>query len=83
MSQPQTLIAVDPDKLDALARDVQRLHARLDAVQMTAGPEWLTVKEYASHVGRTTRTVRNWIEGGKVDVKHDGEVVFVRVNQAF
>lgn len=76
------LIAIDPNALESLTREVERLHKRLDAVQMQPQPEWLTVKEYAVHVGRTQRTVRNWINQGQVDTKREGEVTFVRVSQA-
>lgn len=37
------LIAIDADALESLRIEVQRLHKRLDAVQMTPRPEWVTV----------------------------------------
>lgn len=76
------LIAIDPDALEGLTREVKRLHQRLDAIEMQPKPEWVTVPEYAEMVGRTTRTIRNWIDSGKVETKRDGEVTLVRLSQA-
>lgn len=75
------LIAIDANALESLRSEIHRLHKRLDAVQMTPRPEWLTVGEFADHVGRTKRTVRNWINEGSVETKREGGVTLVRVNQ--
>lgn len=75
------LIAIDPQALDALRVEIARLHKRLDAVQMAPRPEWVTVTDYAAHVKRTKRTVRNWINEGSVDTKREGGVTLVRLNQ--
>lgn len=75
------LIAIDPQALDALRVEIARLHKRLDAVQMAPRPEWITVGDYAEHVGRTKRTVRNWINEGSVETKREGGVTLVRINR--
>jgi hypothetical protein len=77
----QTLIAVDPDALDRLFSEITRLHKRLDAVQMTPTPEWLTIPEYAAHVGKTQRTIRNWKDEGSIQTKVEGKTTLVRVSQ--
>lgn len=79
----QTLIAVDPSALDRVTQELRRLHQRLDAFEMQPRPEWVTVAEYAEKVGRTKRTVRNWIDAGMIDTKTEGKLRLVRVNQAF
>lgn len=73
------LIAIDANALESLLVEVQRLHKRLDAVQMMPMPEWVTVAEYAARVGRTKRTVRNWINEGSIETKREGAVTMVRV----
>lgn len=78
----QQMIAIDPDALEGLTREVQRLHQRLDAVEMQPKPEWITVAQYADRVGRTKRTIRNWINEGRIETKMDGAVTMVRVSQA-
>lgn len=78
MNRP--LIAADPGKLDTILDEIQRMHRRLDLVEMERRPYWLPLAAYAEHVGRTPRTVRNWIDAGKVDTKREGSVVFVKVS---
>jgi len=80
MSQP--LIAADPGKLDTILHQLERLHKRLDRVEMERKPEWLLLAEYAKHVGKTERTVRNWIRAGEVDSKRDGKALMVRISPA-
>lgn len=75
------LIAIDADALESLRLEVSRLHKRLDAVQMTPKPQWLPIPAYAAHVGRTMRTVRNWINDGSVESKREGAVTLVKVSQ--
>lgn len=76
------LIAIDADALANLTKEVERLHKRLDAVQMQPQPEWLTVKEYADLVGRHPRTIARYCEAGKLETKDMAGVRMVRVNQA-
>lgn len=76
----QTLIAIDPDMLDNIIRRLERIDARFDGVHMVKAQEWFTIKEYAEKVGKTPRTVRNWIDRGPVDTKMEGTVTLVRFN---
>lgn len=76
------LIAIDPNALESLTREVERLHQRLDAVQMQPQPEWLTVKEYADYVGRHPRTITRRIEAGELEACEMAGARMVRVNQA-
>ncbi|MDO6591566.1 MULTISPECIES: hypothetical protein [Rhodobacterales] len=76
-----TLIAIDPAAIDALTAEIKRLHQRLDAVEMTPRPDWVTVKEYASHIGRSLRTVTRRIDAGELEIRNECGVRMVRINQ--
>jgi excisionase family DNA binding protein len=82
MNQTATLIAIDPNALQALTDELARVNRRLDAVQMTAMPEWLTVENYAELIGKTKRTVTRMIDSGKLEVKHTGGIRLIHVNLA-
>lgn len=75
------LIAIDPSALDALRNDIERLHARLDAVAMTPLPEWVTVDQMAEMIGRSRRTVIRRIEAGEIETRHIGGERMVRANR--
>ena len=76
----QAFTLVPVERLDRMERLIMDLATRLDGATVTPAPEWLTVAEYAQHVGRTTRTVRNWIDCGMVETKRQGNVRLVRLN---
>ena len=76
----QPLIAVDPSALEALLEKVDRLHKRLDQVEMTPRPEWVTVDEFATLIGKHRRTVLRRIADGSVETKTIGGERMVRVN---
>lgn len=73
---------VQTDQLDAVMEELKRLHRRLDAVEMTPKPEWVTVNEYASLKNVSRRTVIRKIEAGKVDAQDIDGYRMIRVNQA-
>lgn len=77
----QTLIAVDPDALEAVARELKRINDRLDAVEMQPRPDWLTVPQYAEMIGRSKDTVNRRIRAGRLAVKDMGGTRMVKVNQ--
>lgn len=76
-----TLIAVDPTAIEALTAEIKRLHQRLDAVEMTPRPDWVTVKEYATLIGRSLRTVTRRIDAGELEIRNECGVRMIRVNQ--
>lgn len=76
----QTLIAIDADALEGLRHEMRRINARLDAVEMTPAPAWVTLDEYAVKVGKSKRTIRNWKDAGLIDTKLEGTVTMVRVS---
>ena len=73
---------VQTDQLDAVMEELKRLHRRLDAVEMTPKPEWVTVNKYASLKNVSRRTVIRKIEAGKVDAQDIDGYRMIRVNQA-
>lgn len=77
------LIAIDANALAKLCKEVSRLHERLDAVDITPRPEWVTVGEFAQKVDRSPRTVTRWIDAGQVESKTIAGVRMVRSIEAF
>ena len=79
MTQQVTMIAVDPAALQALRDEIAALRQSIEAVSLSAKPEWLTVKDYAAMIGRSEKTVMRRIAEGSVEVKHVGGVRMVRI----
>lgn len=73
------LIAVDPDALDALHKQLAQINRRLDEIQATPRPEWVTVSEYATIAKVSERTVLRRIEAGEIEVKRMAGKRMVRV----
>jgi excisionase family DNA binding protein len=73
---------VQADQLDMMMEELKRLHRRLDAVELTPKPEWLTVIEYAKLIGKGERTVIRMIQSGKLEIKHTGGIRLIHVNLA-
>lgn len=74
------LIAIDPNALNDLLSEVRRLNKRLDAVEMTPRPEWMTVDHFAAFIGKHRRTVIRRIEDGSLECREIAGVRMVRVN---
>lgn len=75
------LIAIDPSALDTLRNEIERLHARFDAVAMTPLPEWVTVEQMAEMIGRSRRTITRRIEAGMIEARDIGGERMVRANR--
>lgn len=78
----QTLITIERADLDGIKQELQRLHQRLDAVQMAPRPEWLTVKQYAQLINKSERTVTRMINDGKLHTDTTGDVLLIHVSLA-
>ncbi len=74
------LIAVDAGALDALLAEVRALRQEIQAVRIQPQPQWLPVKEYAAHVGRSVSTINRWIAQGRLEVKSVGNIRMVRLS---
>lgn len=72
------MIAVDAAELAAIRQELSALRRSIEAVQMAPRPEWLGVDDYATLVGRTTKTVRAWVREGRLDTKREGSVLMIR-----
>lgn len=75
---PVTMIAFGTDEIDALRAEIAALRSEIAAVRMAPIDEWVTVQEYAKIVGRHERTVRNWINAGRIESKRVGTALMVR-----
>lgn len=76
----QIMIATDAARIAALEAKIDTILRKLDAVQMTAAPAWVPLSDYAAKVGRSTKTVRNWIRSGRIETRRDGNVTMVRAH---
>jgi P2-related tail formation protein len=76
--QPRTLIAVDAGELASLKAEVRALRQAIESISMQARPEWMQIKDYAAHIGRTERTVRNMAKRGEIETKRAGSVILIR-----
>lgn len=72
------MIAADPERLAAMEAKMDAILRKLEAVQMTPAPAWLTLPEYARRVGRTEKTVRNWIRAGRIETRREGTAIMVK-----
>lgn len=77
--QPKTLIAVDEGEFQSLIEEVAKLRRAVESVTMAPRPEWVTIAEFAEMRGKTSKTIRNWINAGTIETKREGSVTLVRV----
>lgn len=75
----RTMFLLEPEALESLLARLDAIDAKLDAVQMQPAPEWLTVKEYAKHVGRDVSTVRRYVASGKLETREECGATMIRV----
>lgn len=73
------LIAIDANALADLVAEVQELKSIVQQARIQPAPQWLTVKEYAAHVGKSESTVNRWIANGEVETKTVGKARMVRL----
>lgn len=63
---------------EQLRQLIAPLEAKIDALTQKVGADWLSIHDYATHMGASERTVRRWIEAGKVETRRVGRKVVVR-----
>ena len=56
----QTMIAVDPSRLD-------RIERKLDMLLTPPRPQWLTIEEAAAQAGVTKATIQRWARKGEIE----------------
>ena len=76
------LIAIDATALAHVEAELDRLHKRLDRLDMTPKPEWITIKEMADTIGKTEKTVKRRIDAGQIEAREVGGERMVRFNPA-
>ena len=79
MNARQDMIVIDRSELRHLIDTVERLERKIDLVQITPRPEWVTVAEAAKIANVSQRTIRDRITAGKVQAKDFGGTRMVRV----
>jgi hypothetical protein len=80
MSNQQTLVIHDPSpELFEILRILKDLQAKLNAVTMVPKPEWVTMADYAKHIGKSSRTIKRWIEAGQVEAKKVGQTWMIKL----
>mgnify|MGYP001549172770 CR=1 FL=1 len=74
-----TLIAVDPDALRDLHRELAALRREVEALRETVAPdEWRSVTDAAACYGVSESTVRRWIAAGRIEARGAGKTRQVR-----
>lgn len=79
MMDRAAMIAVDAAALDAVLSRLERMEQKIDQLA-DPPPDWLSIKDYADHIGRSTKTVRNWIASGKVKAETRGAVRGIKID---
>jgi tRNA isopentenyl-2-thiomethyl-A-37 hydroxylase MiaE len=77
MTRPD-MIVIDRSELRHLIDTVERLERKIDLVQITPRPEWVTVADAARIHDRSEKTICRWIEAGTIEAKHVGGKRMVR-----
>lgn len=75
--EPRMLIAVDLGELQQLRQDVLTLSRLIESVKLTPISRWQSVSDYALHVGRSEKTIRNWVRDGKLSSRREGTVLMI------
>jgi len=80
MGEPRIMIAVDAGELAALREEMAAMRRAIEGSRITPAPDWITIGEYADRIGRTRKTVRNWIRDGKIETRREGTITMVRAS---
>lgn len=74
------MIAVDSERLDRIEAAIADLRNAVIQPRVERLPEWMPLNDYADHMGVSARTVRNWMDKGKIETSRSGSKVMVRVS---
>lgn len=77
-SQSNLMIAVDQVAFQQLVDKVDQLARAINAVHMTPRSPWLSLAEYSARVGKSQKTVRNWIKDGKIESRREGTKLMIK-----
>ena len=74
------LIAIRTDDFQHLMNEIAQIRKKLDTLQATPQPEWLTVADYAKLIGRSQRTVLRRVNDRTIQSRIIAGVRMVRFN---
>lgn len=78
-------VVISPDDLEALVeRAVTKalgaeMKEQFGQAQIVPVPEWLSIPDYARHVGKSESTINRWIAQGIIETRMEGAARMVRV----
>lgn len=76
--EPRMMIAIDQGELQQLRAEVRELTRLLSGVKLTPLPQWQPLAEYAARVGKSEKTIRNWVREGTVESRREGSVLMIK-----
>lgn len=76
--QPSIMIAVDQAAFQQLVEKVDRLTRAIEQVALSPRSPWLTLAEYSARVGKSEKTVRNWVREGKIESRREGTSLMIK-----
>lgn len=80
MSIPQTFTIPDHSvELKAIREELSSLRQLVQKAVIVPKPEWMTLKEYAAYIDKSTTTVRRLVLSGQVESKRLGKTLMIKV----
>lgn len=74
----QNVTIVPNDTLEAILNKLDSLEKIVSAVELQPRKTWLTIDEYADTIGRSTRTIRRYIDAGQLETKQTAGVTLIK-----
>ncbi|MFC3180498.1 hypothetical protein [Cypionkella sinensis] len=78
MLEPRTMLIVDQGELQALRAEVRELTRLLTGAKVTPLPQWQPLTDYAARLGKSEKTIRNWVRAGKLETKREGSMLMIK-----
>jgi len=72
------MIAVDPERLDRMERQLSELTDLLRSAKIQPERQWMTIPQYAAHIDKSVRTIKRRIADGKLETADQGGECMVR-----
>lgn len=76
--EPRMMIAVDQGELQQLRAEVRELTRLLTGAKVTPLPQWQPLADYAARLGKSEKTIRNWVRAGKLETRREGSVLMIK-----
>ena len=78
MNTLNSMIIVQRDDFQELLDKVRELTRAIEMVNLAPKSPWVRLSEYAAKVGKTEKTVRNWIREGRVESRRQGTALMIK-----